>query len=224
MAQNARALPSSLEAEQAILGGMLVYPKVVGDVKDYDLLAEDFFNESHQRLFRAMTYLMDQGQPIEPIGLITRLTDTNQLNLVGGADYILKLTDSAISSANASTYIEVIKSRAQIRKLIETAQKIEAESFDNIKPLDELMDDAERKILDVTRQRRTTDFKSSGEVLKNVMERIQMLRSSKEKITGIKTGYIDLDATTNGFQRGDLIILAARPSVGKTAFALNIAL
>ena len=92
MAQNTRALPSSLEAEQAILGGMLVYPKVVGDVKDYDLLAEDFFNENHQRLYRAMTYLMDQGQPVEPIGLVTRLTDTNQLNLVGGADYILKLT------------------------------------------------------------------------------------------------------------------------------------
>ena len=224
MAANPKQLPSSLEAEQAILGGMLIYPKVVGDVKDHDLLADDFFNESHQRLFRTMTYLIDQGQPVEPVGLITRLNDTNELNLVGGADYILKLTESAISSANALTYIEVIKSRAQIRKLIETAQKIEAEGFENIKSLDELMDDAERKILDVTRQRRTTDFRSSGDILNTVMERLQLLRSSKEKITGVKTGYVDLDHTTNGFQRGDLIILAARPSVGKTAFALNIAL
>lgn len=224
MALNTRQLPSSLEAEQAILGGMLVYPKVVGDVKDHDLTADDFFNENHQRLFRTMTYLIDQGQPVEPVGLITRLNDTHELNLVGGADYILKLTENAISSANATTYIEVIKSRAQVRKLIETAQKIEAEGFENIKSLDELMDDAERKILDVTRQRRTTDFRSSGDILNTVMEKIQLLRSSKEKITGIKTGYVDLDHTTNGFQRGDLIILAARPSVGKTAFALNIAL
>lgn len=224
MTINPKQLPASLEAEQAILGGMLVYPKVVGDVKDHDLLAEDFFNENHQRLFRAMSYLMGQGQPVEPVGLITRLTDTQELNLVGGADYILKLTESAISAANATTYIEVLKSRAQIRKLIETAQRIEAESFENIKPLDDLMDEAERSILDVTRQRRTTDFRSSADILNKVMERIQLLRSSKEKITGIKTGYIDLDATTNGFQRGDLIILAARPSVGKTAFVLNIAL
>ena len=224
MAVNARMLPSSLEAEQAILGGMLIYPKVVGDVKDNDLQADDFFNENHQRLFRAMTYLSDQGQPIEPVGLITRLNDTKELNLVGGADYILKLTESAISSANSSTYIEVIRSRAQIRKLIETAQKIEADGFENVKPLDEIMDEAERKILDVTRQRRTTDFRSSSDVLEDVLERINMLRSSKEKITGVKTGYVDLDATTNGFQRGDLIILAARPSVGKTAFALNVAL
>lgn len=224
MAVHSKQLPSSLEAEQAILGGMLVYPKVVRDVKDHDLVAEDFFQESHQRLFRAMTYLIEQGSPVEPVGLVTRLNDTQQLHLVGGADYILKLTETAISSANATTYIEVIKSRAQIRKLIETAQKIEAESFENTKPLDALMDEAERSILDVTRQRRTTDFRSSAEILRSVMDRIQMLRSSTEKITGIKTGYIDLDATTNGFQRGDLIILAARPSVGKTAFALNIAL
>ena len=224
MALSTRQLPSSLEAEQAILGGMLVYPKVVGDVKDHDLTADDFFHENHQRLFRTMTYLIDQGQPVEPVGLITRLNDTHELNLVGGADYILKLTENAISSVNATTYIEVIKSRAQVRKLIETAQKIEAEGFENIKSLDELMDDAERKILDVTRQRRTTDFRSSSDILNTVMDRIQMLRSNKEKITGIKTGYVDLDHTTNGFQRGDLIILAARPSVGKTAFALNIAL
>lgn len=224
MAIQSKQMPSSLEAEQAILGGMLVYPKVVGDVKDHDLIAEEFFNENHQRLFNAMTFLMEQGQPIDAVSLITRLTDTNELNLVGGADYVLKLTEYAISAANASTYIEVIKSRAQIRRLIETAQKIEVESLENIKPLDELMDEAEREILNVTRQRRTTDFRSSADVLNAVMERIQMLRSSKEKITGIKTGYVDLDGTTNGFQRGDLIILAARPSVGKTAFALNIAL
>lgn len=224
MPQKARSLPSSLEAEQAVLGGMLVYPKVVGDVKDNDLIAEDFFNENHQRIFRAMTYLMDQGQPVEPVGLVTRLSDTNELNYVGGADYILNLTENAISSVNALAYIEVIKSRAQIRQLIETAQMIEADGFENVKPLDEIMDEAERKILDVTRQRRTSDFRSSSDVLKDVMDRLFLLRSSKEKITGIRTGYVDLDAVTNGFQRGDLIILAARPSVGKTAFALNIAL
>ena len=220
----ARQLPFSMEAEQSILGAMLIYPKVLEDVRDLDLLKEDFYTESHQRIFDAMMNLYDHGKPIDLTGLITRLNDTAELNQVGGADYLVKLVDTAVSGANAKHYIEMIKNKAHQRKLIETAEMIVQDGFDSAAQLDEIMDRAEKKILEVTRSRRTTDFRSSKEIVREVMEKIQLLRSSEDRVTGIKTGYSKLDRITNGFQRGDLIILAARPSVGKTAFALNVAL
>lgn len=219
-----RQLPHSNEAEQAILGAMLIYPSVIRDVSDQDLVKEDFFLDLHQRIFSAMMHLVDTGKPIDAMGLITRLQDTEELNLVGGADYILKLSDTAVTSANSIYYIEMIKNRAHMRRLIETAEQIAEEGFDSAAELDEIMDKAEKDILEVTRSRRTTDFKSSKQVVNEVINEIIKLRDAKGGVTGIKTNYHVLDAITNGFQRGDLIILAARPSMGKTAFALNLAL
>lgn len=219
-----KQLPNSLEAEQSILGGMLIYPKVVMDVKDQDLQRSDFYAEAHQRIFDAMMYLNSNGKPIDATALLTRLNDTNELALVGGADAILSLTDHAIGSSNSIFYIDTIKSKAHLRHLIETAQSISEAGFDGSVEIDDMMDRAERQILDVTRARKTTDFRSSNAIVKDVMDEITKLRGSSEHITGIKTGYKRMDSLTNGFQRGDLIILAARPSVGKSAFALNVAL
>ena len=224
MATTMKQLPHSIEAEQAILGAMLIYPKVVQDVSDQDLIKGDFFLEAHQRIFNAMMHLYESGKPIDAMGLITRLNDLEELNLIGGADYILRLSDTAVTSANAVYYIELIKNRAHLRNLIETAELIANDGFESGLELDDIMDKAEKEILMVTRSRRTTDFKSSKQVVSDVINEIIMLRNSKDAITGIKTGYRDLDRITNGFQRGDLVILAARPSMGKTAFALNIAL
>lgn len=224
MSTTMKQLPHSLEAEQAILGAMLIYPKVVQDVNDQDLIKEDFFLESHQRIFNVMMHLYETGKPIDAMGLITRLNDLEELNLIGGADYILRLSDTAVSSANAVYYIEIIKNRAHLRNLIETAELIASDGFDTGNELDDIMDRAEKEILQVTRSRRTTDFKSSRQVVNEVINEVIMLRNTKDAVTGVKTGYRDLDKITNGFQRGDLIILAARPSMGKTAFALNLAL
>ncbi len=219
-----KELPNNCEAEQAILGAMLIYPKVVQVVYDQNLEKEDFFLDIHQRIFSAMQYLLEQGKPIDPTTLVTRLQDAEELHLVGGADYIVSLSNSAVTSANVSYYIELVQNKAYARNLIETAEKIAEEGFDTSNELDELMDEAERQILDVTRKRKATNFKSSRNVIQNVLEELENLRNSKDGITGIRTGYEDLDHITNGFQRGDLIILAARPSMGKTAFALNVAL
>lgn len=219
-----REMPHSNEAEQAILGAMLVYPNVTRIVIDQGLEHEDFYLDIHQRIFLAMEYLSDHGKPIDVTALITRLQDSEELHLVGGADYILKLSDTAVSSANSVHYIELIKSRAHLRRLIETAQKIAEEGFDTGNELDDVMDQAEREILAVTRSRKATEFKSSREVISTVIQELIRLRSTTDHVTGVKTGYIDLDRMTNGFQRGDLIILAARPAMGKTAFALNLAL
>lgn len=219
-----RELPHSNEAEQAILGAMMIYPNVASIVYDQGLVAKDFYLDIHQRIFSAMMDISESGKPIDVTTLVSRLQDTDQLNLVGGADYIIKLSDTAISSANSTYYIEIIKSRAHLRRLIETAELIAEDGFDTASDLDEVMDKAERDILNVTRSRRATDFKSSRDVLSVVMQELIRLRSSDNHVTGIKTGYNDLDRITNGFQRGDLIILAARPAMGKTAFALNLAL
>lgn len=220
----ARELPHSTEAEQSILGAMLIYPSVNKTVYDQGLEEEDFYLDIHKRIFHEMKVLIDHGKPVDVTGLITRLSDSDQLNMVGGADYVIKLSDTAVSSANSKYYIEIIKTRSHLRRLIETAEAIAEEGFDAGGELDAVMDNAEREILEVTRSRRATDFKNSKEVVSNVIEEIIKLRAADSRITGIKTGYTELDKKTNGFQRGDLIILAARPAMGKTAFALNIAL
>lgn len=219
-----RELPHSNEAEQAILGAMMVYPNVTAIAFDQGLQATDFYLDMHQRIFTAMMEISDSGKPIDVTTLIARLQDTEQLHVCGGADYIIKLSDSAISAANSTYYVEIIKGRAHLRRLIDIAQQIAEEGFDTASSLDEVMDKAERDILNITRDRRATEFKSSRMVVSDVMQELIRLRASDTRITGIKTGYTDLDKMTNGFQRGDLIILAARPAMGKTAFALNLAL
>ena len=218
----ARELPHSIEAEQSILGAMLVYPSLVRMAIDQDLYAEEFYVEAHQRIYRCMMDLADSGQSVDITTLITRLNDTEQLALAGGADYVIKLSDSAVSSANGIFYIDIIKERYHLRRLIETAEQIAEEGFDTGSSLDEVLDHAEKEILEVTRSRRASEFQSSKEVVSRVIKELVALRESDNHITGVRTGYQDLDRMTNGFQRGDLIILAARPAMGKTALALNL--
>ena len=218
----ARELPHSIEAEQSILGAMLVYPSLVRMAIDQDLHAEEFYVEAHQRIYRCMMDLIDSGQSVDITTLITRLNDTEQLALAGGADYVIKLSDSAVSSANGIFYIDIIKERYHLRRLIETAEQIAEEGFDTGSSLDEVLDHAEKEILEVTRSRRASEFQSSKEVVSRVIKELVALRESDNHITGVRTGYQDLDRMTNGFQRGDLIILAARPAMGKTALALNL--
>lgn len=218
----AKEMPHSIEAEQSILGAMLVYPSLVRTVVDQDLHAEEFYVEAHQRIFGCMMDLHENGQNVDVTTLITRLNDTSQLALVGGADYVIKLSDSAVSSANGVFYIDIIKQRYHLRRLIETAEKIAKEGFDSSSSLDDVLDHAEKEILEVTRSRRASEFQSSKEVVSRVIKELVALRESDNHITGVRTGYQDLDRMTNGFQRGDLIILAARPAMGKTALALNL--
>ncbi|MDF9824789.1 replicative DNA helicase [Breznakia sp. PF5-3] len=219
-----RELPHNNEAEQAILGALLIYPKVSQTVYDQDLSKDDFYLEAHKRIFDVMVTLMEEGKPIDPTSIISKLQDREELALVGGADYILLLSDSAVTSANVNYYIEIVKNKADARRLIETAERIAEEGFDTSNELDVLLDEAEKQILYVTRNRRVNDFQNSSTVVSNVMNEISELQKSKDGITGVKTGFRRLDEITNGLQRGDLIILAARPSVGKTAFALNLGL
>lgn len=217
-----RELPSSIDAEQAILGAMLIYPNAVKATVEYGLEADHFFLDSHKRIFRIMHDVYNENRSIDPTILITKLQDAQLLNSIGGAEYILELTDTATTSASIQHYVEIIQDKYKMRQLIEITEKINAKAFTSPGEIDSIMDEAERGILDVTRSRRSGDFRASQEIVATVLANIKEKSESGTGITGMKTGYSGLDKVTSGFQKGDLIILAARPSVGKTALALNL--
>lgn len=217
-----RELPNSQPLEQALLGSLMIYPSVMQECMDLDLQPTEFYLPAHQRLFACMQEIVSTGQRIDLNLVLTRLKDKEELDSVGGTDYIIRLQDSAISSANTRNYIESIKNSAQLRRLIFAAEKISNESYDASEDIDTILDEAEREIMEVTRQRRGAEFESSQTVINRVMDQLMELRN-KKGVTGIRTGYVELDKITNGFQRGDLIILAARPAMGKSALALNFA-
>ena len=217
-----RQLPNSIEAEQALLSSMLVYPSAVNIALEQGLHADEFYLEAHKRLFTVMMGMQEDGKPIDAPGLISRCSDLNVLGSIGGVDFIMELADSSVSSANTKYYIELIQNKAYLRNLILTAQTIAEDGFNSGTDIDEVMDRAEKQLLNVTRTRRTGDFRFAKEVVTSVVDNIQKMSTNRSSITGTATGYKELDRCTNGFQKGDLIILAARPSMGKTAFALNL--
>lgn len=215
-------LPNAKRMEQSLLGALLVFPDVAAACRDSDLSASEFFVPAHRKIYEAMLELSENGQTIDFERLVQRLNENQDLEASGGLDYLSSLMDSAVSEAPAATYIETIQNKAQLRRLIETADTIADEAGTSSAEIDAILDDAERRLMDVTRKRRGADFRTSREIIAEVKAELEMLRNSKG-ISGIKTGYSHLDSMTNGFHRGDLIILAARPAMGKSALALNFA-
>ena len=187
---------------------------------DADLEAEEFYLPAHQRLYQTIMDLQEEGKPVDQITVMTRLQDQDKLASAGGADYIVSLVDTAIGPSIVPSYVEEIKNKAQLRRLIQTSDEITNLAYTDSSDIDAVLDQAERSIMDVTRVRRGAEFESSREISNRVIAELNELRNH-QGVTGIKTGFTDLDAITNGFQRGDLIILAARPAMGKSALALN---
>ncbi len=220
----ARSMPYSPEAEQALLASMIMYPSSVTIANDEGLTTDDFYLEANRKIYNVIQIIHNDGKLVDPTTLISKLSDFQILQQVGGMDYIMQLSDVSVAPASMKYYIEIVQDKASTRRLIETTQQIAEEGLEGQISLEILMDKAEKEILNVTRARKTGDFKKSREVVKNVIDNIHRMSENHNLVTGIETQFRDLDRTTNGFQRGDLIILAARPSVGKTAFALNLAL
>lgn len=217
-------LPQSSEAEQALLSSILNYSDSMRSAVEYGMSADDFYVERNKRLFAVLTGMYDKGDPLDITSVLTRLNDTKEINRVGGLTYLMELYELGVSSVNIKHYMDIIQNKAYLRNLILTAQKIAQDGFNEAESVDDVMDQAERQILSVTRTRRSTEFRSSKEVVKDVMDNIRRMNEQKSNIIGMNSGYQHLDRITNGFQPGDLIILAARPSMGKSAFALNVAL
>ncbi|WP_256759611.1 replicative DNA helicase [Cohnella sp. WQ 127256] len=217
-----RVPPQNLEAEQAVLGAILLESEALIASMER-LKAEDFYSVSHQRIFDVMVALNDDNQPIDLVTLTARLQDLGQMEEVGGVMYLTKLANSVPTAANVEYYAQIVEEKSILRRLIRTATQIVSNGYATEDDVGVLLNDAEARIMEISSRRSATGFISIRDVLMEVFEKVEFLYNNKGGVAGIPSGFIDLDKMTNGFQPNDLIIVAARPSVGKTAFALNVA-
>lgn len=218
-----RLPPQSREAERSVLGSMLRDNGVIGDVIQI-VRTESFYSDAHQKIFEAMTKgLYDKGHPVDLITLANVLQEQKHIEDIGGYPYLAELWDAAPTAANAEYYARIVRDKALVRHLIHAGTEILRDAYDQAQPADELLEGAERKILDIAQMGTTGQTYTLEEALQQAYDRIDA-RSGKDEfaISGLSTGFVDLDDKTAGLQNSELIILAARPSVGKTAFSLNI--
>ncbi|MFT8363853.1 MAG: replicative DNA helicase [Sporolactobacillus sp.] len=217
-----RTPPHNIEAEQAVLGAVFLEPASIITASE-DLVPDDFYRTSHQLIFSVMIELSDRNQPVDVVTVTNMLQSSKHLDEVGGVSYLAQLADSVPTAANLSYYCQIVAEKSLLRRLIRTATQIVSEGYTRDEEVENLLDDAERKILEVAERKHTGEFRTIKDVLIETYDTIELLQNRKGDVTGAATGFIELDHMTAGFQKSDLIIVAARPSVGKTAFALNIA-
>jgi len=220
---NMRKLPpQSIEAEMSILGGILLENEAINRVLDV-LVPDDFYRESHRKIMRAMIELNEHREPCDLVTLTTVLKKRGELEEVGGGAYLATLVDYVPTAANIAYYSRIVKEKAIARNLISVATEIVTDGYDEQSEIEELLDKAQRTIFDISENRIRSPYHQLNTILKDSIKYIEELFEKKDHVTGVPTGFLDLDQKTAGFQRGDLIIIAGRPSMGKTAFALNIA-
>ncbi len=217
-----RLPPQNLEAEQSILGAILIdndaLPKVL-EILD----PEDFYKLSHRKLFNAMTELFDKNEPIDLITLTDQLKRKEELDAVGGISYLSSLVNMIPTAANVKYHSNIVRERALLRGLLKSATEIAGKVYEDNLDAEDLVDYAEKTIFDISDKRIKVSFVTLKDVIKDSFEMIEHLYDKKETVTGVPSGFRDLDDLTTGFQKGDLIIVGGRPSMGKTAFSLNIA-
>ena len=216
-----RALPSDIEAEMSVLGVSFLNKESLEKISD-EVTEDMFYSDKNRTIFKAIINLYKNGDPIDLTTVKAELDKKKSLNEIGGITYLMEVIDSVVTAANLSYYIKILKEHAIRRNLINTATDIVTSAYSD-ENISGLLDDAERTILNVVRVRQTSEFVPIHEILRRAQERLEELAKSKSDITGIRTGFYDLDKATAGLHGGELIILAARPGMGKTAFALNIA-
>lgn len=217
-----RIPPQNVEAEQAVLGAVLLDGEALVTVMER-IHGDDFYRASHQRIFEAMVEIADDQEPIDLVTITSRLQDKKQIEEVGGVSYLSELANSVPTAANVDYYAQIVEEKSMLRKLIRAATQIVSNGYASSDDVGELLSEAEHRILEISNRRSTSGFVPIRDVLMEVFERVEFLFNHKGGTTGIPSGFQDLDKMTSGFQKNDLIIVAARPSVGKTAFALNIA-
>jgi replicative DNA helicase len=217
-----RLPPQSKEAEMGVIGSVLRDNAVLADVLQI-IRPDNFYYDAHQKIFQAAIELYQDGKPIDLVILFERLKQLKQIDDVGGVPYLTELWEASPTAANAEYYARIVRDKAIVRNLIHASTELLRDAYDGVMTADELLGAAERKVLEIAEKGTTGETHSLDKVLKDAFDRID-LRSGKENlaVSGIATGFIDLDNITAGLQNSELIILAARPSVGKTAFALNI--
>ena len=217
-----RTPPQNIEAEQAVLGAIFLEPDSLLVASEI-LAPEDFYRVSHQKIFACMLSLNEKGQAVDIVTVTDELQAENQLENVGGISYLTELAGAVPTAANIEYYARIVAEKSLLRRLIKTATDIARDGYEREDDVEGLLAEAERRILEVSNRNRAGDFQNIRDILVKTYDYIELLHSRKGEVTGIPTGFTELDRMTAGFQKNDLIIVAARPSVGKTAFALNIA-
>lgn len=214
--------PQDIEAEQAVLGAIFLDAEALVEAMA-QIEPQDFYRRAHQIIFRSMIALNDRNENIDIITLKSQIESENTLEDVGGISYLTELSQVTPTASGVAHYAKIVKDKSTLRELIQAATKIVKEGYSQEGSVEEIVEAAEKGILNVSEKRNSTGFQAISDVLNSTMEHIDRLSQQNEEITGLPTGYPELDKMTAGLQPEELIILAARPAVGKTAFALNIA-
>lgn len=217
-----RLPPQNLAAEQSVIGSMLLDKNAIVHVIDI-LDSESFYRDAHKYIYEAILTLFEKNEPVDIVTVTNELRRSAKLDAVGGSLYISDLLNSVPTSANVNYYAKIVEEKAVLRRLIDAGTRIVSDSFDERNKVDIVLDNAEKTIFEIALNRIRQGFYKIDSVLKDVLDRIDKLYDKKDLLTGMPSGFPDLDKMTAGFQNSDLIILAARPSVGKTALALNFA-
>jgi replicative DNA helicase len=214
--------PQNLDAEYSVLGAIFIDNDCIAKVLEI-LASEDFYRAAHQKIFAAMVELFEKSEPIDLLTVSERLRKNKQLEEVGGIDYLSSLEENTPTAAHAGFHSKIIREKKILRELIKTATNIVTESYQDSGDVDEILDNAEKSIFLIAEKKIKGGFVPIKQILHTSFGEIEKLYDRKQFITGVPAGFADLDAKTTGFQPSDLIIIAGRPSMGKTAFSLNVA-
>ena len=217
-----RSLPQSIEAEQSVLGSMIIDKNAITKVME-KLKEDDFYRDGHKIIYKAISEMSREDMAVDLLTLLEYLKSTDQLDRAGGVTYITEVSSSVPTTANLSSYIKIVEEKSLLRKLIKASTAIIEDSYNKQGDVSNVIDLAEKKIFDIAEKKTSNDFEPLCDVLERGFLEIERLFNNRGDITGVGSGFTDLDSKTSGFQKGDMVLIAARPSMGKTTFALNIA-
>jgi len=218
-----RLPPQSIEAEQAVLGAILLDPRALDRAVEI-VGADDFYRDAHRKIFRAMLALHQRSEPVDLLTLSQELAAEGVLEAVGGTSYLAQLAEQVPTAANLAYYARIVREKSVLRQIIQVSTELGARAYD-ARPgeVDDFLDQVEQRIMEISEQRTRPQFSNMSDLMLDAVGAVESLYQRGEMITGVPTGFTDLDRLTAGFQPSDLIIVAARPAMGKTAFALNVA-
>ena len=217
-----KSMPQNIEAEQSVLGAMIIDKTSIAQAAEV-LKTDDFYRDAHKVIYAAIMELFQKDIPIDMVTLIEHLRAKEKLESVGGITYITEVANAVISTANLQSYIKIVEQKAMLRKLIKASNQIIEQSYNKQGDVEDVLDFAEKRIFDIAEKRSTNDFEAISTVLERGFLEIERIFNNKGVATGVPSGFSDLDSKTSGFQKGDMVLIAARPSMGKTTFVLNIA-
>ena len=217
-----KLLPNNQEAEESVLGACFLSKYALQKASE-SLTEESFYNEKNAKIFSTMLSLLDEKTPIDLTTVTSYLKNRKELNDVGGVEYLTEVMNFVPTASNIDYYIKTVEETAILRNLIKTATDIASEGYRTDETVNEILDNSEKKILNIVKNRKSSEFRTMKDVLSKTQSDLERLSKSKEEITGLATGWYDLDKLTTGLHENELIIIAARPAMGKTAFALNLA-